>query len=124
MDPWIFFFLVYFKSMFSHGLRFAPLDEAWKDTGIQISPKFENPYRSGPTPVDSVDKRDITQKYISRVYESEGVSGVVRLLEPEVVRDIQSLYKQKPKPAAMTVSMDDMIFIGIAILLFMYIASD
>jgi len=109
--------------MFSSGLRFAPLEEAWSDTGLKVSPAFENPYKTEPSVIGDVDRRDIAHKYISDLYDSKGVKGVVRLLEPEVVRDIQALHQRASKPE-IVLSVEEMFFIGIAILLFMYVSSD
>ena len=109
--------------MFSSGLRFAPLEEAWSDTGLNVSPAFENPYKTEPSVIGDVNRRDIAHKYISDLYDSKGVKGVVRLLEPEVVRDIQALHTRPSKPE-ITLSVEEMFFIAIAILLFMYVASD
>jgi len=120
----LFFFLSYTSYMFSSGIRFAPLEDAWTDNGMVISPKFENPYTSGPTTIGDVDRRDISHKYIQDLYESKGIRAVVRLLEPEVVRDIQALHRPRVERPDMSVSVEDMFLIAIGVLLFMYVASD
>jgi hypothetical protein len=111
--------------MFSSGIRFAPLEDAWSDTGLVVSPKFENPYKTEPSIIGDVDRRDITHKYIQDLYESKGARAVVSLMEPELVRDIQAMYTEKRAPTKeLTLSMEDMFFIALGVLLFMYVAAE
>jgi len=110
--------------MFSSGIRFAPLEDAWNDNGMVLSPKFENPYTSGPSTIGDVNRRDISHKYIQELYEAGGVKAVVRILEPEVVRDIQGMHRPRRDRSDMSVSVEDMFLIALGVLLFMYVASD
>lgn len=110
--------------MFSSGIRFAPLEDAWNDNGMVISPKFENPYKTEPSIIGDVDRRDVAHKYIQDLYESKGAKAVARLLEPDVVRDIQAMHKPTQQRREISVSVEDMFLIALGVLLFMYVASD
>jgi hypothetical protein len=111
--------------MFSSGIRFAPLEDAWNESGLLISPKFENPYKTEPSVIGDVNRRDITHKYLQDLYESKGARAVVSLMEPELVRDIQSMYTPRHSPSKdLSLSIEDMFFIALAVLLFMYVAAE
>ena len=111
--------------MFGSGIRYAPLEDAWNDSGMIISPKFENPYKTEASVIGDVNKRDVAHKYLIDAYDARGVRGVIDVMQPEMIRDIQSLHKP-PNHAHPVVhlSVEDMFLIVIAVLLFMYVSSD
>lgn len=103
-------------------LKYAPLDEAWSPVGTHISPRIENPYATQHEIIDKATSPIIEnrcQKYIEDLYHSEGVRGLLGVLHPVMVRDIQSLAlpsKRFPRrDEALTLSIDEIILIGFGI---------
>jgi hypothetical protein len=101
-------------------LQFAPLDEAWSPRA-NIAPKIENPYATSAEVVDKATSPVIEnrcQQYIEEVYERQGVRGLLTVLDPVMVRDIQSLaFRKTPKPKRdpFVVSFDELILIAFGI---------
>ena len=116
--------------MFSSSLRYAALEDSWRDPGLVISPKFENPYRTEPLVTLDGDRRDIAHKYLQDLYNERGVIGLVHLLEDDMVRDIQSLHEKQrvrretERPRGFTLGVDELLLALAAILLFMYVSQE
>lgn len=95
-------------------LHFAPLDEAWSPR--TIAPKIENPYKDQEPTSPSIDVQ--CQQYIEDVYEKQGVRGLFTLLDPRMVRDIQSLSvpkKRVHRNDPFTITFDELILIAFGI---------
>jgi len=127
----LFFFYVKSKSMFSSSLRYAALEDSWKDPGLVISPKFENPYRTEPLVTLDGDRRDIAHKYLVDLYGERGVIGLVHLMEENMVRDIQALHSKQRvsretehRPSGFTLGVDELLLALAAVLLFMYVSQE
>jgi len=71
-------------------LRYAPIGESHNVS----SPRIENPYMStayAPVhPPSSIDVHDACHAHLRTVYERQGVRGLVRLMDEDMVRDLQS----------------------------------
>jgi hypothetical protein len=101
-------------------LNFAPLDEVWSPRA-NIAPTIENPYASEPEVVNRATSPVIEnrcQQYLEDVYESQGVRGLLTILDPHMVRDIQSLAVRKHRPQhrdPFTISFDELILVAFGI---------
>lgn len=100
-------------------LKFAPLDEAWSPMGERISPRIENPYAPQEDIIDKATSPTVEnrcQQYLEDVYNSQGVRGLIHVLQPEMVRDIQALSHPKKHPIrrqrdAFSLTFDEIILV-------------
>lgn len=73
-------------------LKFASLDEVWSPKGVSVH--VENPYKPEHEVVNKATSpvvENACQQYLEDVYESQGVHGLLKVLDPVMVRDIQAL---------------------------------
>jgi hypothetical protein len=80
--------------------QYANIDEAWSTP--EIAPKIQNPYKDSgiqnqtlhdspsDIPTDATVKR-----YLSETYTKGGVGSVTKLLDPAIIRDIQTPVLQR-----------------------------
>jgi hypothetical protein len=98
-------------------LKYAPLEEVWSPVGQRIAPRIENPYAPQHDIIDKATSPTIEnrcQQYLEDLYASQGVDGLLGVMQPVMVRDIQALaMPQRPARRAhdLTLSMDEIILI-------------
>jgi len=72
-------------------LRYAPIDQACTVS----SPRIVNPYASSAYAPVTKDSNETLQgayhKYIHTVYERDGIGGVLRLMDTDIVRDLRRM---------------------------------
>jgi hypothetical protein len=71
-------------------LRYAPINEP----SSVSSPRVVNPYKSyDAAPVHIPTNEDVESAchdYLGTVYRAHGIGGVLRLMEPEMLRDLKA----------------------------------
>jgi len=102
-------------------LKFAPLDEVWSPRGISAT--IENPYKPREEVVEKVTPviEDACHRYLEDVYDSQGVRGLLKVLDPYMVRDIQALAHpvqrsdKSHRNETFSLSLDELILIAFGI---------
>ena len=84
----------------TNGLQYAPLEEVWGPTNNQ-APQIHNPYKTTQhlhePPAILTQSR--CSQFLKDVYLKHGTQGVIDMLHPVIIRDIQSMgLKEKKEP--------------------------
>jgi hypothetical protein len=78
-------------------LRYAPLGESCNVS----SPRIANPYQSSAyAPVKQASKhelKDACHMFLREEYDLHGASGLFRLMDADMVRDLQAMLMQGPR---------------------------
>ena len=116
-------------SIFGGGLtQYATIDEAWGSTS-SFSPSIENTYKVPGTQSsvlaasESVTKEPddaVCARYVNKMYKAEGLVGVRRILDPVIIRELQTqaIRKYAASSSATTTMLgpDELLFVMLALL--------
>lgn len=76
-------------------LRYAPIDQSYTVS----SPRIVNPYASSAyAPVQKNSNEDLQgacHDYLFTVYKRQGIDGILRLLDNDIIRDLRTAFQDR-----------------------------
>jgi len=103
-------------------LRYAPIDQSYTVS----SPRIVNPYASSAyAPVQKNSNEDLQgacHDYLFTVYERQGIDGILRLLDNDIIRDLRTAFQDRQ--TVVHLGLEEIAVMLIALFLFLVILMD